>query len=79
MARQTGQSLRHSSGDTLEVQLGAERYLAKTVTLAPDGNAKVSLTVLKSFDKATVFLNELNRILIGWDWLASWPGAGSSS
>jgi signal transduction histidine kinase/CheY-like chemotaxis protein len=47
-----------------EVQLGEERYLAKTVTLSGVGAPVVSLTVLKSFDKATQFLGGLNRVLI---------------
>ena len=60
--REHAQSL---SGDTQEIQLGSELYLAKTVNLSPEGGPLVSLTVLKSFDKATLFLGELNRVLIG--------------
>ncbi len=47
-----------------EVQLGAERYLVSTVNLASGASGAVSLTVLKSFDKATAFLSALNRTLI---------------
>ncbi len=54
-----------ASGDAQEIQLGSERYLAKTVSLSPEGGPSVSLTVLKSFDKATQFLSELNNVLIG--------------
>jgi signal transduction histidine kinase len=53
------------SGDAQEIQLGSELYLAKTVNLSPEGGPLVSLTVLKSFDKATLFLGELNHVLIG--------------
>jgi signal transduction histidine kinase len=76
LARQAAQSLKNPSDDIQEVQLGAERYLARTVSLAPDGNAPVSLTVLKSFDKATVFLNELNRVLIGLGLASVLAGSG---
>jgi signal transduction histidine kinase/CheY-like chemotaxis protein len=53
------------TADVQEIQLGSELYLAKTVKLSPDGGPVVSLTVLKSFDKATLFLGELNHVLIG--------------
>ncbi len=33
--------------------------------LPPDAQPRVTLTVLKSFDKATSFLRDLNRILLG--------------
>jgi signal transduction histidine kinase/FixJ family two-component response regulator len=48
-----------------QTEIGNERYLATTVTLPPDTQPRVTLTVLKSFDKATSFLRELNRILFG--------------
>ena len=47
-----------------EVQLGNERYLASTLTLSLGSGAPVSLSVLKSFDKATSFLTALNRVLL---------------
>ncbi len=56
---------KNMSEEAEEVQLGSERYLAETLSLSPADVAPVSLTVLKSFDKATVFLSELNRVLIG--------------
>jgi signal transduction histidine kinase/ActR/RegA family two-component response regulator len=46
-----------------EVQLGAERYLITTVKLSTDDTG-VYLSVLKSFDKATRFLSELNGVLL---------------
>lgn len=52
------------SSEAQEVQLGSERYLAKTVNLSAVGAPVVSLTVLKSFDKATQFLGGLNRVLL---------------
>jgi signal transduction histidine kinase/CheY-like chemotaxis protein len=56
-----------SSSDTLgprEVRLGSERYLDSTVRLSK-GGVPVSLSVLKSLDKATLFLAQLNRVLLG--------------
>ena len=54
-----------SSGDLpQEIQLGPENYLISTVGLAGHPTAAVSLSVLKSFDKATAFLSSLNRILV---------------
>jgi signal transduction histidine kinase len=47
-----------------EIQLGRERYLVSTVSLAGNTNVSVSLSVLKSFDKATAFLSSLNRTLV---------------
>lgn len=51
--------------DAQEIHLGSELYIAKTVNLSVAGGPQVSLTVLKSFDKATMFLGGLNQILIG--------------
>jgi signal transduction histidine kinase/CheY-like chemotaxis protein len=64
-ARTTPELGQKASGDAQEIQLGSERYLGKTVNLSPEGAPLVSLTVLKSLDKATLFLNELNHVLIG--------------
>ena len=64
LARKSRERLQSVSYDAQEFQLGSERYLARTVNLSPDGEPVVSLTVLKSFDKATLFLSELNRGLI---------------
>jgi signal transduction histidine kinase len=76
LASEIRRNTKSVSGETEEVQLGAERYLAETVSLSPAGTAAVSLTVLKSFDKATVFLSELNRVLIGLGLLSVLAGSG---
>jgi signal transduction histidine kinase len=76
LTRQSVATLKYASADTLEVQLGPERYLAKTVNLAPAENAPVSLTVLKSFDKATLFLNQLNKVLLGLGLVSVLAGSG---
>jgi len=46
------------------IQLGTERFLATTLNLSPDSNPAVRLTVLKSYDEATAFLQKLNRLLL---------------
>ena len=48
----------------LEVQLADERFLATTLDLTPGVTPSARLTVLKSFDEATAFLNSLNRLLL---------------
>ena len=48
-----------------QVQLGNERFLETSLDLAPKGAPSVRLTVLKSYDQATAFLEKLNRLLLG--------------
>jgi signal transduction histidine kinase len=55
--------LRH--GAIEDVVLGGERYLGSSVQVAPASAAKVGLSVLKSYDRATAFLASLNRVLAG--------------
>ena len=47
-----------------DIRLGGEEFLATTVELAPSVAPFVRLSVLKSFDKAAVFLGTLNRLLL---------------
>jgi len=65
LARQIHERPHNFSAGAQEIQLGSELYLATTVNLSQTGGPLVSLTVLKSFDKATRFLGGLNQILIG--------------
>ena len=58
-------SLRDAAAEPQEITLGSDRYLVSTVSLSADAIQPVSLSVLKSFDKATAFLSELNRVLLG--------------
>jgi signal transduction histidine kinase len=57
------------------VQLGKERFLETTLELAPPGSPNVRLTVLKSYDQATAFLEKLNRLLLGLGVLAVLVGS----
>jgi signal transduction histidine kinase len=52
------------------VRLGSERFLATTLDLPPRGNPSVRLTVLKSYDAATAFLERINRLLLALGVLA---------
>lgn len=58
-----------------EVQLGDERFLGTSVELAAGETSSVRLSVLKSYDQATAFLDDLNRLLLALG-LAT-MGAGS--
>ena len=57
------------SGDNTQapriLQLAGEQFLATSVKLSLPGNPVVSLTVLKSYDQATIFLRNLNRWMLG--------------
>jgi signal transduction histidine kinase len=47
-----------------EIQLGDESFLSTSVELAGREAPSVRLTVLKSYDQATAFLDRLNRLLL---------------
>jgi signal transduction histidine kinase len=53
-----------ASSEPEEVQLGDEHFLGTSVELAPGRTPSVRLTVLKSYDQATAFLDNLNRLLL---------------
>jgi signal transduction histidine kinase/CheY-like chemotaxis protein len=55
----------NSLADHQEIELRSEQYLMTSVRLSKQGEPEVSLTVLKSFDKASAFLERLNRVLLG--------------
>jgi len=54
-----------SSLRTSEIRLGEENFVGTSVELAPSGSQPVTLTLLKSYDGATLFLRNLNRLLLG--------------
>jgi signal transduction histidine kinase len=58
-----------------DIRLGAERFVATSVELTPGGRSSVSLIVLKSYDQATAFLNNLNRWLLGLGLVAILAGS----
>ena len=50
--------------DPEEVRLGDEHFLGTSLELASGGPHSVRLSVLKSYDQATAFLDNLNRLLL---------------
>lgn len=52
------------SASPVEVELGREKFLATSVSLASGDTPPVALTVLKSYDEATAFLSSLNRWIL---------------
>lgn len=52
------------------IQLGNERFLETTLELSSPSGPSVRLTVLKSYDEATAFLQKLNRLLLAVGLLA---------
>jgi signal transduction histidine kinase len=66
-AQLAGRSVVGSAGETpepVELQLGDERFLETSLELADGKTRSVRLTVLKSYDQATAFLDSLNRLLL---------------
>lgn len=58
-----------------EIHLGSERFLVTTETLSIQTQPEVSLSILKSLDRATAFLHSLNRILLGLGLLSVFAGS----
>jgi signal transduction histidine kinase len=58
-----------------DIDLEGERYLMTSVELAPGSTPVVSLSVLKSYDQATAFLESLNRWLLGLGLVAVLAGS----
>jgi signal transduction histidine kinase len=56
--------LTQDAAPAAEIRLGKETFLATTVQLAPNVPPFVRLTVLKSVDQATAFVDSLNRLLV---------------
>jgi signal transduction histidine kinase len=59
-----------------QVRLGEEHFLATSLELAPGKSPSVRLTVLKSYDQATAFLDSLNRLLLALGLAAVAAGSG---
>ena len=70
-----GADTRNPSGP-VNIQLGSEQFLASSVELAAGKAPSVQLTVLKSYDQATAFLDNLNRLLLALGLAAVAAGSG---
>ena len=64
LARQRSGLIPAGSSEPEEVQLGDERFLGTSLELATNNSPSVRLTVLKSYDQATAFLDSLNHLLL---------------
>jgi signal transduction histidine kinase len=64
LARQRSVRVAPLSSQSEEVQLGDERFLGTSLELAPGKTPSVRLSVLKSYDQATSFLDSLNHLLL---------------
>lgn len=64
-----------SGEEPREIYLGNEQFLASSVTLLPNVPPHVRMTVLKSYDKAAMYLDRLNRLLLGLGGLAIVAGS----
>lgn len=64
LARQASGKAARAGVPPADIELGGERFLATTTSLAPGGSPGVELIVLKSYDQATAFLQSLNRWLL---------------
>ena len=53
-----------SGGESTNLTLGKEVFVASALGLNPDESPRVSIVVLKSYDQATVFLNHLQHLLL---------------
>jgi signal transduction histidine kinase len=60
-----------------DVRLGEETFAASTVRLAPDAPPYVRLSVLKSYENASLFLSDLNRLLLALGLLAVAGGSAA--
>ena len=48
-----------------DLKLGDETFIASSIILNPGESPAVTMVVMKSYDQATAFLNELRRLLLG--------------
>jgi len=62
LARQAGQLPPRTTPEN--VRLGDEQFLSASLELAGNNTPSVRLSVLKSYDQATAFLDRLNRLLL---------------
>ncbi|MGH9397697.1 MAG: sensor histidine kinase [Terriglobia bacterium] len=70
---------RETYGKVTDFELGKERFVGASVKLPPEGKSTASLTVLKSYDRATLFLRSLNHWLFGIGLVAVLAGIGLAS
>ena len=75
LAAHTSLAPTRESLNSEEIKLGGEVFLATSLEMAPTVSQPVTLTVLKSYDAETRFLQKLNRLLLGVGMLAVLAGS----
>jgi len=65
LARQGFRDIGSGVAAPADVDLRGEHFLAESIVLASGTAPRVRLSVLKSFDRETLFLQKLNRVLLG--------------
>lgn len=63
------------NSEPVSLKLGSEHFLATTLYLPPRAHPDARLTVLKSYDAATAFLERINRLLLALGLLALCVGS----
>ena len=76
LARNAAVLPRAASSEPQDVRLGSEHFLGTSFDLAPGQSPSVRLTVLKSYDRETAFLNSLNSLLLAVGLAAVALGSG---
>jgi len=76
LSRNAGVLPRAASSEPQDVRLGSEHFLGTSFDLAPGQSPSVRLTVLKSYDRETAFLNSLNSLLLAVGLAAVAAGSG---
>jgi len=76
LARQGSPLPASPAAEPEQIQLGDERFLRTSLELSPRGTPyAVRLSVLKSYDQATAFLDSLNRLLLALGLIAVLGGS----
>src|SRR5262245_37668992 len=75
LAHVTPEMVGLSESSPREIRVGEETFLATSVQLVPSVAPFVRLSVLKSYDKAAMFLGTMNRLLLGLGLLAILAGS----
>jgi signal transduction histidine kinase len=64
LTRQRAGGFASGTADPEQIQLGEERFLRTSLELSPKKTPSVRLSVFKSYDQATLFIDSLNRLLL---------------
>jgi signal transduction histidine kinase/ActR/RegA family two-component response regulator len=74
-ARQSPSMREFTADEPHEIELAGERFLTTKVQVAPESETPIYLSVFKSFDRASAFLRDLDRVLLGLGLLSVLAGS----